>query len=37
VAADASFWARYEGDRIQEVHHHLDVLALLQQVGALGG
>jgi steroid delta-isomerase-like uncharacterized protein len=37
VAADASFWARYEGDRISEVHHHLDVLALLQQVGALAG
>ena len=37
VAADASFWARYDGDRIREIHHHLDVLTLLQQVGATGG
>jgi steroid delta-isomerase-like uncharacterized protein len=37
IAVDASFWARYEGDRIQEIHHHLDVLALLQQIGALPG
>ena len=25
----------FDGDRIAEVHHHLDVLALLEQVGAL--
>jgi len=37
VAADASFWALYDGDRIREMHHHLDVLTLLQQVGALAG
>src|SRR4029079_10960782 len=37
VMADASFWARFEGDRIHEMHHHLDVLALLQQIGALAG
>jgi steroid delta-isomerase-like uncharacterized protein len=37
IAVDASFWARYEGDSIQEIHHHLDVLALLQQIGALTG
>jgi steroid delta-isomerase-like uncharacterized protein len=37
IAVEASFWARYEGDRIEEIHHHLDVLALLQQIGALPG
>jgi steroid delta-isomerase-like uncharacterized protein len=37
IAVDASFWARYEADSIQEIHHHLDVLALLQQIGALPG
>jgi hypothetical protein len=37
LAVDASFWARYEGDSIQEIHHHLDVLVLLQQIGALPG
>jgi steroid delta-isomerase-like uncharacterized protein len=35
IAADASFWARCAGDGIEEIHHHLDVLALLQQTGAL--
>jgi steroid delta-isomerase-like uncharacterized protein len=35
VSVDGSFWARYEGERIAEAHHHLDVLTLLQQVGAL--
>jgi steroid delta-isomerase-like uncharacterized protein len=37
VTVEASFWARYEGDRIREIHHHLDVLTLLHQVGAPGG
>jgi steroid delta-isomerase-like uncharacterized protein len=35
LAVDASFWVRCEGDSIREIHHHLDVLALLQQIGAL--
>jgi steroid delta-isomerase-like uncharacterized protein len=37
ITVDASFWARYEGDRIQEIHHHRDVLSLLQQIDALPG
>jgi steroid delta-isomerase-like uncharacterized protein len=37
IEVDATFWARYEGDRIEEIHHHLDVLAMLQQIGALPG
>jgi steroid delta-isomerase-like uncharacterized protein len=37
VVVDASFWARFEADRIQEIRHHLDVLMLLQQIGALPG
>ena len=37
ISVDASFWTRHEGDRIEEIHHHLDVLALLQQIGALPG
>ena len=37
VMADASFWARFEGDRIHDMRHHLDVLTLLQQVGAMAG
>jgi steroid delta-isomerase-like uncharacterized protein len=35
VDVGASVWYRFDGDRIAEVHHHLDVLALLEQVGAL--
>jgi steroid delta-isomerase-like uncharacterized protein len=37
ITVDASFWTRHDGDSIQEIHHHLDVLALLQQIGALPG
>ena len=37
VMADASFWARFEGDRIHDMRHHLDVLTLLQQIGAMAG
>jgi ketosteroid isomerase-like protein len=31
----ASFWARFDGDVVAEIHHHLDVLTLLGQLGAL--
>jgi steroid delta-isomerase-like uncharacterized protein len=34
VSVDASFWARFDGAELKEVHHHLDVLSLLRQVGA---
>ena len=37
ISVDASFWVRDEGDGIREIHHHLDVLSLLQQIGALPG
>ena len=37
LSVDASFWTRDEGDAIEEIHHHLDVLTLLQQIGALPG
>jgi predicted ester cyclase len=37
ISVDASFWTRDEGDAIEEIHHHLDVLSLLQQIGALPG
>jgi steroid delta-isomerase-like uncharacterized protein len=28
----AVMWYRYDGDRVREMHHYLDVLGLLQQV-----
>jgi hypothetical protein len=37
ISVDASFWARSERESIQEIHHHLDVLTLLRQIGALAG
>ena len=35
VTVEASLWARFEGDKIREIHHYFDVFALLQQVGAI--
>jgi hypothetical protein len=28
-------WYTFQGEIIQEVHHHLDVMSMLQQIGAL--
>lgn len=33
----AAIWYTVDGERVQEIHHYLDVLALLQQLGALPG
>ncbi len=33
----AAIWYAVAGGRVQEVHHYLDVLALLQQLGTLPG
>lgn len=35
ISVEASLWARFEGDKAREVHHYLDVLTLLQQIGAI--
>ena len=35
VQVQASFWLTSQGGRVTEAHHHLDVLSLLQQLGAL--
>jgi hypothetical protein len=37
IDIEASGWYRFRGDAIAEIHHHLDVLMLLQQIGALPG
>ena len=37
ISVEASLWARFEGDQVHEVHHYLDVLTLLQQIGATPG
>lgn len=35
VVTHATMWQRWDGDRIVHEHHHVDVLSLLRQVGAL--
>jgi steroid delta-isomerase-like uncharacterized protein len=37
ISVQGALWITFEGDKVREVHHHLDVLSLLQQIGALPG
>ncbi len=37
VKVPAVLWLIFQGDHVQEVHHHLDVLTMLQQLGAMSG
>ena len=37
IRVPASAWYTFDGEMVTEVHHHLDVLTLLQQLGALPG
>jgi len=34
ISVQASLWVRFEGGNAREVHHYLDVMTLLQQIGA---
>ena len=35
IEARATLWLQLEGNRAREVHHHLDMLTMLQQLGAI--
>jgi steroid delta-isomerase-like uncharacterized protein len=35
IRIEASNWIRFAGGRAEEIHHYLDVLMLLQQIGAM--
>jgi steroid delta-isomerase-like uncharacterized protein len=35
IAVLASLWLTFQGDTIQEVHHHMDILTMLVQLGAI--
>jgi steroid delta-isomerase-like uncharacterized protein len=35
ITVQAALWYIFDGDHIREIHHHLDVLSLLHQLGAL--
>jgi len=37
IRVPAAAWFTFDGEMVQEVHHYLDVLTLLQQLGALSG
>jgi len=36
VSVEATLWSDVRGGAVREVHHHLDVMALLAQIGAAG-
>ncbi|HEX2102392.1 MAG TPA: ester cyclase [Solirubrobacteraceae bacterium] len=35
ISVEASVWMRFEEGLVREVHHYLDVLVVLQQIGAI--
>ena len=35
ITVQASLWVTFQGNTIQEIHHYLDVLSMMQQLGAL--
>jgi steroid delta-isomerase-like uncharacterized protein len=35
ISVLASLWLTFQGDTIQEVHHHMDVMTMLMQLGAI--
>jgi steroid delta-isomerase-like uncharacterized protein len=35
TSTEASGWLRFQGETISEIHHHIDLFMLLQQIGAL--
>ena len=37
VTIPGTMWYAFDGDKARQIDHHLDVLAILQQVGALPG
>lgn len=37
IQVPAAVWFTFDGEMVQAVHHYLDVLTLLQQLGALSG
>ncbi len=37
IAVPATLWYRFHGDTIEEIHHHLDLMTMLQQLGAMPG
>ena len=34
ISVPGTVWVTFENEKVREVHHHLDVLTLLQQTGA---
>src|SRR4051794_41617821 len=35
TATDASAWTRFDGGTVREIHHYVDALSILRQIGAL--
>jgi steroid delta-isomerase-like uncharacterized protein len=35
IMVPATVWLTFQGDKVREIHHHMDLMAMLQQLGAL--
>jgi steroid delta-isomerase-like uncharacterized protein len=35
ISVPASVWYVFQGDKIQEVHHHIDIMTMMAQIGAM--
>jgi len=35
ISVPASVWYIFQGDKIQEVHHHIDIMTMMAQLGAM--
>lgn len=37
ISVPATLWYRFDGETIEEIHHHIDLMTMLQQLGAMPG
>jgi steroid delta-isomerase-like uncharacterized protein len=35
VMVPATLWLTFQGDRIKEMHHHIDIMGMMQQLGVM--
>jgi steroid delta-isomerase-like uncharacterized protein len=35
ISVPATVWYTFQGDKIQEVHHHIDIMTMMTQLGAM--
>jgi steroid delta-isomerase-like uncharacterized protein len=37
ISVPATVWYIFQGDTIREIHHHIDIMTMMAQIGALPG